>query len=485
MDAQRRHYHTIQCSLLLILLLAINPTLSLASFSGTPLQLRATPDPATWYLLTRSQPIASSMQQYVLWRGDPTSNRWTHVDYLGSPRYGMQLNDMQWDHKRKALVFVDTGNNSLWHYDPRTQQALPLPNNPTDFGAALEAPIAVAVNPNDGNLLVLEAFTGNDPTQGALLSIDPANGHRTILANHQHGYGPLPAATGLMYDPRYHRVLMSYSAGIVAVELDSGVRYVVSDAHYPLGLGSALSNVDSILSFHTGNHVLLTATAGVQLSMVNLVTGDRTPILNQWCGRVDCTQLTMPPTLDADHQQIWFFDAHQRAFISLQTSCITDYPTMLGESQLANCQAFVSNKPAEAGPSAAPVAAGAAQPTQHVAATVQAPTRPTNQPINKTELVLAFFQSHAATFNALRGAHIRKWYDYFSFSVIYDFNRYKLPDLVTIPLAVAANYLVELPLAMFGYVRAAISGFQSLSPIDVLWSLLLSFDPTLIVRSAR
>lgn len=143
-------------------------------------------------------------------------------DSLGSGHELRTPNALAMDEAARRVIVGDLGGAALVAVDLATGARTVISSDTVGDGPSLGTIEAVAVNWRDGGIVVANAF------DDLLMAVDPATGARTVISGGDVGDGPaLTAPQHMILDPDADRAFVAVSAGVLAVDLDTGDRTLV------------------------------------------------------------------------------------------------------------------------------------------------------------------------------------------------------------------------------------------------------------------
>jgi hypothetical protein len=143
-------------------------------------------------------------------------------------------------------------------------------------GAPFAAPVDVDLDLNRNRLVVLDA--GAD----ALVAVSLANGNRGTISANVGGGAPGIAGTSLALDPGFNRALVPMPGELVAVNLTTGVRTVLSSI--TIGSGPLFLSPSDLVLDAPNARVFLVESSPPAVFVVNLATGDRAIVSDSTTG---------------------------------------------------------------------------------------------------------------------------------------------------------------------------------------------------------
>jgi hypothetical protein len=216
----------------------------------------------------------------------------------------------------RALV-TDSGLGALLEVDLNSGDRTVISDENTGSGPAFDFPVAVALDNTNGRALIMNYVDLGDDYRIALVAVDLDSGDRTVISDENTGAGPLffSVDPSIALDKGKNRALVvdgeSGLNALLTVDLSNGNRTKISDSS--LGSGPPF-NFPSDVAIDNANRRALVVNRGIQdefsgaLLAVNLNGGNRSVISSNSTGKGHSFDLPEAMALDTANNRALVVD---------------------------------------------------------------------------------------------------------------------------------------------------------------------------------
>lgn len=189
-----------------------------------------------------------------------------------------------WDPIHKRLLIADQEQREILAIYPYVDKTQILSSDNKGIGPKFFDLGKIAIDLISQRLLAIDqSLEGSEPSR-MVTAINLTNGDREVLASGDVGSGVIKHATDIQFDNLYNRAYLSFGRGVMALDLYSGYRFILTESAPALGGSAALFQSAELALATNSTDLLITDPLMRSIVAVDTSTGIRREISNPKVG---------------------------------------------------------------------------------------------------------------------------------------------------------------------------------------------------------